>query len=219
MTLFRQRFAVGDPTGARATQWVVMWSSKTSDVYIAARLIGATIKVSLHQSGQCHVRGPDVAQWRGVGPPPRFLGTWRLNPESAFEHPFGIIVPDGELSAGPWARQKEKGTQWIAPTPDRATEIAVFLTRVEPPPVDAARGAGWTTTIVLERLPDGRDLWVVAGTATLPPERHADLVGLKARAPALIASLPAPPAHPRLLLFADGGQNPRHFVEASVGRR
>jgi hypothetical protein len=98
------------------------------------------------------------------------------------------------------------------------TAVGQFLT-IEPRALMSAKAltsAGWHTTIVLERLPDGRDLWVVAGVTSLPEERGIELEGIKAQVRPLIADLPITPANPRLLLFAINEQGTRRYVEAAV---
>ncbi|MFX0203610.1 MAG: hypothetical protein ACFFCW_46510 [Candidatus Hodarchaeota archaeon] len=210
------RFGVGDPEGARSSEWVVMWKSTKSDVYLAARTLGGTLKVSLHENGQCHVRAPDPSKWRSPGSPPRFLDRWTINPRSQYEFPFGIIVPTSELTRAVWAKHRDKGTVWLPAKPGAAVEIAVFLTRAEPRPMNSLSSAGWNKIIVLERLCDGRDLWVVAGETKLPEDRRMELERIKRQVRPLIATLPAAPANPRLLLFATNEQGTRRFVEAAV---
>ena len=210
------RFCVGDPDGQRSSEWVVMWKPNTSDVYLAGRSLGGSLKVSLHATGQCHVRAPDPSKWFSSARPPRFLDLWQINPHSRYEFPFGIIVPTSELRQAAWAKHREKGTIWLPAKQDSAVEIAVFLTRAEPRPVTALASAGWHTTVVLERLPDGRDLWVVAGDAQLAEDRRIELANLKTQARPTISRLPVAPANPRLYLFATDGKGTRRFVEAAI---
>lgn len=216
MTTYSVRFGVGDPSGLRSSEWVVMWKSDSSDVYLAARTLGGLLKVSLHESGRCHVHAPDHRHWRSPGSPPRFLDVWTINHQSSYEFPFGVIIPTSELRQAPWAKHKDKGTVWIPSKSGASVEIAVFFTRAEPRPIGALESAGWATTIVLERLPDGRDLWVVAGETTFPKERHIELENIKAHIRPLMAALPTMPANPRLLLVATDKKGTRRFVEAAV---
>lgn len=216
MTTHSARFGVGDPTGLRSSEWVVMWKSDTSDVYLAGRTLGGSFKASLHQSGICHIRAPDQRFWRSTETPPSFLDTWTINPESRYEFPFGIIIPASELRRSLWAKHKDKETIWIPAKPCSSIEIAVFLTREEPRPIKTLASAGWTTTIVLERLPDGRDLWVVAGETTFPENQIIELEKLKHHVYPQLARLPTPPENPRLLLIATDTKGTRRFVEAAA---
>lgn len=216
MTTLSARFGVGDPDGARSSEWVVMWKPTTSDVYLAARTLGGALKVSIHERGQCRVRAPDHRRWKSPGDPPRFLDVWTIDPNSRFEFPFGVIVPTSELREAPWAKHKDKGTVWLPAKPESAVEIAVFLTRDGPRPNKALAAAGWGKNIVLERLPDGRDLLVVAGETNLPEERRIELQHVRLQVRPLVAALLSPPANPRLLLFATNEQGTRRIVEAAV---
>jgi len=217
MATLSARFGVGDLRGLRSSEWVVMWKSKKSDVYLAARTLGGTLKLSLHESGQCHVRAPDPRKWLSPGPPPRFIDLWTIDPHSLYEFPFGIIIPASELRHAVWAKHRNRGTVWIPAKPGGAIEIAIFLTRAEPrPPLNSLASAGWDKVIVLERLPDGRDLWVVAGETKLPEERRIELERIKQQVRPLVSTLATMPANPRLLLFACNEQGTRRFVEAAV---
>lgn len=140
------RCGVADPAGARSSEWLVWWSSSASDVYVAARTLGGILKVSLHESGKCHVRAPDPKKWLSGGEPPRFLDTWSIDPGSQYECPCGVIIPTSELRPGPWSKHKDKGTQWLTAQPDAAIEIGLFLTRVDPLPLSQLRSAGWHTS-------------------------------------------------------------------------
>jgi hypothetical protein len=55
MAIRSVRFGIGDPAGARSAEWLVLWKTKTSDVYLASRILGDTLRVGLHQTGRCHV--------------------------------------------------------------------------------------------------------------------------------------------------------------------
>jgi hypothetical protein len=72
-----QRFGVGDPTGARSSEWFVFWKTNASDVYLGSRA----------------------------------LGGWTIDPGSAYQFPFGVMVPCSDLRAGNWGIWKDKGTK------------------------------------------------------------------------------------------------------------
>lgn len=219
MATFSKRLGVGDPQGSRSSEWVVMWKSDKGDVYLAGRTLGQSFRVSLHESGVCFIRAPDPNKWTSPGPPPRSTYRWTINPHSQFEFPFGIVIPTSELRSGEWAKHRDKGTIWIpaATTRERAIEIAVFLTRAEPRPINQLSAAGWKNIIVLERLPDGRDLWVVAGeTEGFPIDKRAELEQIKIQAKLLNSKLTCQPVNPRLLLCAIEAKGTRRFVEAAA---
>lgn len=100
--------------------------------------------------------------------------------------------------------------------PGKSVEIAVFLTRAEPRPYNSLASIGWSTTIMVERLPDGRDLWVVAGETAFPEEQRRELEVHKQLARKEIVKLSTTPASPRIILVAKDGKGTRRFVEAAV---
>ena len=212
-----QRFGVGDPTGARPSEWFVFWKTNANDVYLGSRALGGNLKVSLHQSGQCHIRAPDPSRWMDADRPPPFLERWTIDPGSTYQFPFGVIVPCSELRAGNWGIWKDKGTIWIPATNAEAIQIGVFLTRLDPIPVDQIVAAGWLYTIVSDVLPDGRTLSVLAGPATLDADRRAQLDAIKARAHELAAAPQGPP-RVRRLAITTGPNEPgtRNFVDAAL---
>ena len=217
MARLSARFGVGDPAGLRSSEWLVWWSSSASNVYAAVRTLGGVLKVSLHESGQCHVRAPGPSTWASEGNPPKFLDKWTINPASEMEFPFGIIVPHSELRAGPWGKHKAKGTQWVQAKPGAAIEIAFFLTRVDAGRIANPRSAAWHTALVEAALPDGRTLWVMAGDATLPDVKREELGVAKKRAMALLRgeAKQRDKSNFRMLLVSCNEQGTRRFVEVA----
>ena len=45
------RFGVKDSSGGRSSVWTIITKKEKSDVYLFARAIGGSIKVSFHESG------------------------------------------------------------------------------------------------------------------------------------------------------------------------
>lgn len=212
-----QRFGIRRTDGARSSEWVVMWKPSAGDVYVATRTLGGTLKASFHTSGRCHVRAPDTTGWQGDGTPPQFLDAWEIDPDSNYTFPFSIVVPCKELRAGPWPKYRDKGTIWLTAPPDKGVEIGFFFVRALGDLTQNLRAAGWAQTIIDASLPDGRRLLVVAGTATVPKEKEAELDALRQAAKAAIANVSIPPANPRLLLLAGPNeQGVRKFVEAAA---
>jgi len=113
-------------------------------------------------------------------------------------------------------KHKNKKTVWIPTKHGKSVEIAVFLTRSEPRPLGALASAGWTTKVVLERLSDGRDLWVVAGETIFPEKQRKELEIIKENIRPLTADLPNMSENLRLLLVATDDNGTRRFVEAAV---
>jgi hypothetical protein len=211
------RFGVGDPQGRRAAEWVAMWKPTKSDVYLAARVLGQTFKISLHESGECHVASGSTGSMHQPGTRPRFVETWKINPNDQVVQPFGIVVPEVELREGDWARHRDKGTRWIPVHDGSSVEIAIFLTRVHPPPRDELAAAGWHTIIVCERLPDGRDFWVIAGDGgAIPETRRIELQNMKDACRRALTSRSLSPTNPRILALATDDRGTRRYVDAAV---
>jgi hypothetical protein len=178
--------------------------------------LGSTFKVSLHESGRCHIRGPNPRLWISPGPPPQFIEEWNIDPQSKYVFPFKIVIPTSELRAGSWFKSKEKETRWLPVTSGVGVEIGFHFSRVLPSE-SQLRSAGWHTTIISEPLPDGRHLWVLAGHAKLSDEKRREIELIKASA-RKVAAVRAPKAtNLRLVLIAGGNEEgTRCFVEVAV---
>ena len=212
-----QRFGVRNSQGAHSSEWMVMWKTNTSDVYLATRTLGGMMKVSLHASGRCHIRAADREHWKGPGKPPEFLDAWQINIASPFEYPFAVIFPEQELREGDWEKHRDKGTMWIQAMPGKAIEVALFLVRVTEDISTALEAAGWRILLVDALLPDARRLLVAAAHANPPEEKLAEIDRLKHSAQIVISQLAEPVANPRILLLTSATQHgTRKFVETAV---
>lgn len=216
MATHSQRFAVGDPAGRRSSEWLVAWKAKTSDVYLATRTLGEKLKASIHESGRCHVRSPGPGFWRSPGAPPRFLEEWTIDPAAQVAQPFGIIIPEPELRAGPWKQHRDRGTVWIPARTGYSTEIAVFLLRPQQDPIPALVAAGWAGSIVDETLPDGRRLLVVIGWSTAHIAGQADIERFREQAAPLLSAADPALQNPRCVLVAADVRGTRRFVEVAT---
>jgi hypothetical protein len=219
MAMRSQRFGVRNTTGARSSEWAVLWKPNASDVYLATRTLGGSMKASLHASGRCHVRAPDPLKWRGTGEPPRFLDTWQIDVASTYQFPFSVVIPEQELRSGDWAMHRDKGTVWLEAIEGQGVEVGIFLLRADGDLSPGLTSAGWHTTIVDALLPDGRRLLVAAGSAMVPAEKLAELETARAKAQAILARSGATVGNPRMLLLAGPNEHgTRKFVEAAVQR-
>jgi len=216
MALRSQRFGVRGSDGSRSSEWVVMWKTNTSDVYLVTRTLGKSMKVSLHASGQCHVRSPDPRGWNGVGEPPRFLDTWNIDTTSRYQFPFSVVFPEQELRHGEWFQHRDRGTIWLEATTGQGIEVAIFLIRANGVQSSGLRAAGWAMSVVDAELPDGRRLLVVAGCTTVSSDKLAELEALKI---GVTAHSPEAMQNPRMVLLAGpDAQGTRKFVEAAGPR-
>ena len=181
-----------------------------------ARTMAGALKASIHERGQCHVRGPDAKNWKLPGQPPKFLDVWSINPQANYEFPFGVIVPESELRGGEWARHRDKGTVWLPAAKGEGVEIAIFLIRSALDQSSALAAAGWHTTIVNASLPDGRRLLVVAGKSLAHEAGKEDIDGFRSRARPFIEAAETPFKNPRGILFASDKLGTRRFVEIAA---
>lgn len=217
MALRTYRFGIRNAQGARSSEWIVIWKTNTSDVYLVTRSLGESLKASIHESGRCHVRAPDPSNWRGTMHPPAFLLEWNIDPASHFSFPFSIVVPEQELRHAEWPLYKEKGTEWILASPCRGTEVAVFLIRSAGDQSTSLQKAGWKTLVVDASLPDGRRLLVAVGESVVAQEKLDELRSVKAQVRRSIQREGVQLGNPRLVLVADANENgTRTFVEAAV---
>lgn len=197
-----------------------MWKSNTSDVYVATRTLGGSMKVSLHASGRCHIRAPDPQQWRGNGEPPRFLDVWAVDVSAQYVFPFSVVFPEQELRSANWAAHRDKGTVWVTAEHGKGVEIGIFLMRVTGDVTAGLNAAGWLRTIVDAPLPDGRRLIVAAGEVTLPASKLTELEAIQTTAQDAIARSRRTPDNPRMVLLAGPNEHRvRKFVEAAVYRK
>ena len=216
MPMLTQRFGVGDLSGRRSSEWVVMWKPTTSDVYVATRTLGGILKASIHESGRCHIRAPDPASWRSPDVAPRFLDVWLIDPRATFAFPFAIVIPESELRNAEWASYRDRGTIWIPVEQGRGIEVATFLIRSEADQSASLKAAGWKTTLVNTLLQDGRRLVVVAGDSMAHVEKQAELAAIREHARTMLDSSETAVANPRLLLTARDENQTRRFVEVAL---
>ena len=212
-----QRFGVRNSGGARSFEWIVIWSTDESDVYLLTRTPGGMMKASLQGTGQCHVRAPDPLYWRSAGEAPGFLDDWSISPASKYEFPFAVVIPEPELCPGEWTEHRDKGTVWIQAPDGQGTEVGIFLVRAEGDLSETLFAAGWNTHIVDAQLPDKRRLLVVARHSRVPVEWIRELAAVKNSARANLNESSISAHHSRMLLFAGPDpQGTRRFVEVAA---
>ena len=123
------RFAVVAADGRRSCEWRVWTSSSkrpTDEVYLAPRLMGGELKVSIHSDGWCQ-HGLTGALRAGVRPDDsHVLERWRLGKAHDGWHvPYQVCFPESQLDVvGPL----EEGTRRIASAaPGRAILVSVLV--------------------------------------------------------------------------------------------
>ena len=88
------RFAICRRNGLSSNSWRV-WVEKSGDVYIVCRDHLGGLKISLHQSGKCHV----VCDHKGHLEGDRYMGKWErsFTDETKFVVPFRLLFPTSAL--------------------------------------------------------------------------------------------------------------------------
>lgn len=174
------RFGVSNGEGFRGATWR-LWTVTTGgkfDVYLACRALGATLKASLHQSGQWHIAYSAETfenQVKGAIQQHcnRFIETWPRPPEIApgLTLAYVIVTPSSAVTV-PIDPAKDKKITWIPnPAAPEATEIAIFIakpgTNFEPGDWPAKHSMG-TTLIGSFPLANGETVWAVWRYIPLP---------------------------------------------------
>ena len=172
------RFGIHDSSGNRAATWK-LWTefgSGNSELYLANRSLGGTLKASLHQSGSWHIAYSQKTfeeQVEGTIPKfkDRFIEKWPRPNEiaSGITLAFRIVTPSSALTSskdhGKYAKVK-----WIDNAPSsKATEIDIIITKTE------VSGSGWpgkgtmgTSLIGSFQLENKETVWAVSWIIDMP---------------------------------------------------
>ncbi len=173
------RFGIRDDTGRRAATWK-LWTEPSggrSDIYLASRSLGGSLKASLHQSGKWHYAySPATFERRVRNALPRqdtrFIETWQRPPEigPGTTLAFRILTPASAVVTTPVSGSHRTGMIWLpnAP-PNSATEIDIFIvrpgTRVTGWPGKRSMGTSLVGSIPLE---SGETVWAVHWVIPMP---------------------------------------------------
>ena len=134
------RFGIKDNNSKRAATWK-LWTETgggKSELYLANRSLGGTLKASMHQSGSWHIAyTKEVYESRVKGTntklKDRFIEKWPRPPEIApgITLAFRIVTPYSAVTNST-ARGNYKGVKWLPNAPEsKATEIDIFITKPE----------------------------------------------------------------------------------------
>jgi hypothetical protein len=175
------RFAVGAADGPRSTVWRIWTDKGNSDVYIAARVLGGVVKVSLHQSGVWRIAFTEE-YWEGstapeVGEGDRLIERWTPpKPIQGITSAFMIAVPSAEIGMPrhplPESAQKyTKNVSWVQPAPEGfATHFIVMY--IEPGVPVPGDGVQILSSFV---LPDGRTVSVMVLEQVISAEQQRQI--------------------------------------------
>lgn len=215
------RFAVRASNGPRSAVWRVWAAAGKSDVYIAARFLAGSFKISIHQSG--YNRAAFTSEYVESGFPmtsttqDRAIDKWVRPPgDHPYFHAFKIIIPSRTLTRPRAGARAETGSiTWIeAPTGDSAVVFDVVMTN--PNWKLAERWPGeWQGRRMIGsvQLAGGETLWVTAGTEELSEAWWASKEALGAEAYGELDSTD----HPRRFRYGFlRNEGTRYFVDLSV---
>jgi hypothetical protein len=171
------RFGIQDGV-RRAATWK-LWTETAhgnSEVYLACRALGGSLKASLHQSGNWHIaHSQRTFEERVQGAIPRFtdrfIDKWPRPPEitPGVTLAFRIVTPSSAVSSS-IDGSNVSGVIWLpnAPT-EKATEIDIFFVNSATPP------SGWpgkrsmgTSLVGSLPLENGDKVWVVYWVIDMP---------------------------------------------------
>ncbi|MGA2490691.1 MAG: hypothetical protein ABSF99_10995 [Anaerolineales bacterium] len=169
------RFGITDGQGHRASSWKLWTPSITSDVYLACRELGGTLKVSLHQSGNWQVAYSQTTfetDVQGIVPSQkdRFMDKWsRPKPiATGVTLAYRIVTPYSAVTSR--IINPGKNISWIPNCPPpRATEIDIIL--ISPmTPLTGWPGKNKTGTQLIGSydLLSGESVWAVYWVIDMP---------------------------------------------------
>lgn len=132
------RFAVGSRASPRSTIWKAWVQGE--EAYLASRMFGADMKLSLHSTGQCQWSRTSswVAQHPDTRNADRHIVQWAITQPNANEAllVFRVEIPMSELRHQPPPNDKKK-VFWVSGAPvDSTVRFLVYITR--PSDVDPA---------------------------------------------------------------------------------
>lgn len=202
MTRKEARFAVGTRTGPRSTIWKAWVHNE--EAYLASRMFGCDLKVSLHSSGACHWSATDhwVRSQPAVRNADRHIVRWQVT------HPHGpesllllrVAIPVSEVRVLPPPTDRKK-VFWVDGAPPESTvQFLFYLTR----PLDREPSAPSTDRmrhLFSLGLRNRRWLVVFVEVISLSPE---DLAHARRTVRAeLAAKAPPPSGDLRMCLFSE----------------
>ncbi len=178
MTQRALRFGIHDGAGRRAATWK-LWTEAAggkSEVYLACRSLGGTLKTSLHESGKWHIAYSQRAfEERVKGAIPqfedRYIEKWPRPSELApgITLAFRIVTPWSAVT-NLIEGSNSQGVTWLPNAPEpKATEIDILMTKPTAPvtgwPGNPSMGTSLIGSIPLE---NGETVWAVYWVVDMP---------------------------------------------------
>ena len=178
MTQRALRFGIHDGAGRRAATWK-LWTEAAggkSEVYLACRSLGGTLKASLHESSKWHIAYSQrafVERVRGAIPQveDRYIEKWPRPSELApgITLAFRIVTPWSAVTNLIEGSDSKRVT-WLPNAPEpRATEIDILMTKPTTPvtgwPGRSSMGTSLIGSIPLE---NGETVWAMYWVVDTP---------------------------------------------------
>ncbi len=172
------KFGINDGTGKRAATWK-LWTETSggkSELYLANRALGGTLKASLHQSGKLHIAFSKQAYDSHVKGTKtklgdRFIEKWPKPPEIApgITLAFRIVTPYSAVTNST-ENGKYKGVKWLPKALEsKATEIDIIITKPESLGVEwPGKNSMGTSLIGSFHLENSSTVWAVHWVIDLP---------------------------------------------------
>lgn len=163
------RLAVGNPLGPNSVS-VKFWTvPRKSDVYVAIREIGEAVKVSLHESGECHAgltermaaREPEVVERLGGS---RHQHVWQRRTHLGSQEcgALHVCFPASELRHWRTVPAPTSGIHWIsAPPPDFSLIATCYFTGSLRDDSSWPRRHFGSQLLSSTVLPNGEKVWIV----------------------------------------------------------
>ena len=162
------RVAVGTPSGPNSHIFRV-WSRRgESNIYAAIRESAASVKISLHDGGECHAgltselarKNPELVTQLGGS---RHQSKWfrRTHVGSQQEVPLVFAVPVAGLSH--WRRQPPSAPSlvWLSPPPTGVIAISCVFTGSHLGENEWPGRDRGDTLLGMKRLPNGETFWLL----------------------------------------------------------
>ena len=156
------RFAVWRRNGLSSNSWRV-WVEKHGDVYVVCRDHLGGMKISLHQSGKCHMVSDHKVHFDGD----RYMGRWEspLTDDSKFVVPLQLMFPTSALcvnqehrdrNSGIWAKNR---TYIGAPEAPFGTRVSFVIADDTIKKIDVEKSLSYPLAVMSAWA--GTRLWVV----------------------------------------------------------
>ena len=164
------RFAVGTRTEARSSVWR-LWVTR-DDVYLAVRMMGQYLKVSLHESGDWRIAWTANRDLKEELRADRIIRRWRRPPEftPGWTQGPSVVIPATSLQR-PLPAHVDEGAKVVWHRPPKPGKKLQFMILISRPGarITSVRFPGLSfQTVGQIKLTNGNRVWLVAVEGDLP---------------------------------------------------